>query len=84
MLQPSLFPAAGPHPRTTAEVYDAADVLVQRGLRRKFGHATDGRRRDRHARYPAWRHAGEAGPGGMPELPAGQTSGSGSRSSSSR
>src|SRR5271166_360663 len=33
MLQPSLFPAAGPHPRTTAEVYDAADVLVQRGLR---------------------------------------------------
>ena len=33
VLQPSLFPAAGPHPRTAAEVYDAADVLVQRGLR---------------------------------------------------
>src|SRR5208282_5178111 len=33
VLQPSLFPAAGVHPRTAAEVYDAADVLVQRGLR---------------------------------------------------
>ena len=33
VLQPSLFPAAGPHPRTPAEVYDAADALVQRGLR---------------------------------------------------
>jgi paraquat-inducible protein B len=33
VLQPSLFPAAGPQPRTAAEVYDAADVLVQRGLR---------------------------------------------------
>src|SRR5277367_1751575 len=33
VLQPSLFPAAGPHPRTAAAVYDAADVLVQRGLR---------------------------------------------------
>ena len=32
-LQPSLFPAAGVHPRTAAEVHDAADVLVQRGLR---------------------------------------------------
>jgi paraquat-inducible protein B len=32
-LQPSLFPAAGVHPRTAVEVYDAADVLVQRGLR---------------------------------------------------
>jgi ABC-type transporter Mla subunit MlaD len=28
MLQPSLFPAAGVHPRTAPEVYDAADVLV--------------------------------------------------------
>jgi len=33
VLQPSLFPAAGGHPRTAAEVYDAADALVQRGLR---------------------------------------------------
>src|SRR5271166_41226 len=33
VLQPSLFPAAAVHPRTAAEVYDAADVLVQRGLR---------------------------------------------------
>src|SRR5215469_11176735 len=33
VLQPSLFPAAGVHPRTAAEVYDEADVLVQRGLR---------------------------------------------------
>src|SRR5271166_6369142 len=33
VLQPSLFPAAGGHPRTPAEVYDAADALVQRGLR---------------------------------------------------
>jgi paraquat-inducible protein B len=33
VLQPSLFPAAGPHPRTPAEVYDAVDVLVRRGLR---------------------------------------------------
>jgi paraquat-inducible protein B len=33
VLQPSLFPAAGVQPRTAAEVYDAADVLVQRGLR---------------------------------------------------
>jgi len=33
VLQPSLFPAAGAHPRTSAEVYDAADLLVQRGLR---------------------------------------------------
>jgi paraquat-inducible protein B len=33
VLQPSLFPAAGGHPRTAAEVYDAADGLVQRGLR---------------------------------------------------
>jgi paraquat-inducible protein B len=33
VLQPSLFPAAGVHPRTATEVYDAADVLVQRGLR---------------------------------------------------
>jgi paraquat-inducible protein B len=32
-LQPSLFPAAGQHPRTAAQVYDAADGLVQRGLR---------------------------------------------------
>ena len=33
VVQPSLFPAAGPPPRTAAEVYDAADLLVQRGLR---------------------------------------------------
>jgi paraquat-inducible protein B len=33
VLQPSLFPAAAVHPRTAAEVYEAADVLVQRGLR---------------------------------------------------
>jgi paraquat-inducible protein B len=33
MLQPSLFPAPGQRPRTAAEVYDAADALVQRGLR---------------------------------------------------
>jgi paraquat-inducible protein B len=33
VLQPSLFPSAGAHPRTAAEVYDAAEVLVQRGLR---------------------------------------------------
>jgi len=33
VLQPSLFPAAGVQPRTAAEVYDAADVLVRRGLR---------------------------------------------------
>jgi paraquat-inducible protein B len=33
VLQPSLFPAAGPHPRTPTELYDAADALVQRGLR---------------------------------------------------
>jgi paraquat-inducible protein B len=33
VLQPSLFPAAGPHPRSAAEVYDAADALVRRGLR---------------------------------------------------
>jgi paraquat-inducible protein B len=33
VLQPSLFPAVGVHPRTATEVYDAADVLVQRGLR---------------------------------------------------
>jgi paraquat-inducible protein B len=33
VLQPSLFPAAGDHPRTAAEVYEAANVLVQRGLR---------------------------------------------------
>ena len=33
VVQPSLFPAAGAAPRTAAEVYDAADVLVQRGLR---------------------------------------------------
>jgi len=33
VLQPSLFPAAGAHPQTAAEVYDAADLLVQRGLR---------------------------------------------------
>jgi len=32
-LQPSLFPASGPHPRTAEETYAAADVLVQRGLR---------------------------------------------------
>jgi len=31
--QPSLFPAAGGRPRTAAEVYDAADALVQRGRR---------------------------------------------------
>jgi len=33
VLQPSLFPAAGGHPRSAAEVYDAADALVRRGLR---------------------------------------------------
>src|SRR6516225_3632419 len=33
VVQPSLFPAAGPPPRTAAEVYDAADLLVRRGLR---------------------------------------------------
>src|SRR5215475_7692885 len=33
VLQPSLFPAPGQRPRTAAEVYDAADALVQRGLR---------------------------------------------------
>jgi paraquat-inducible protein B len=33
VLQPSLFPALGPHPRTAAELYDAADALVRRGLR---------------------------------------------------
>jgi paraquat-inducible protein B len=33
VLQPSLFPAAGARPRTAAEVYDAAGLLVQRGLR---------------------------------------------------
>jgi paraquat-inducible protein B len=33
VVQPSLFPAAGTHPRTAAEVYDAADMMVQRGLR---------------------------------------------------
>ncbi|HME22814.1 MAG TPA: MlaD family protein [Acetobacteraceae bacterium] len=33
VLQPNLFPAAGSHLRTAAEVYDAADALVQRGLR---------------------------------------------------
>jgi paraquat-inducible protein B len=33
VLQPSLFPAAGTHPRSAAEVYDATEVLVQRGLR---------------------------------------------------
>src|SRR5271155_1765776 len=33
VLQPSLFPAAGVHPRTAVEVYDAAEVLVQRRLR---------------------------------------------------
>jgi len=33
VLQPSLFPAAGPHPRTAAELYEAADALVRRGLR---------------------------------------------------
>jgi paraquat-inducible protein B len=33
VLQPSLFPAAGVRPRTAAEVYDAADALVRRGLR---------------------------------------------------
>ena len=33
VLQPSLFPAAGTHPRNAAEVYDATGVLVQRGLR---------------------------------------------------
>ena len=33
VVQPSLFPAAASHPRTAAEVYDAADALVRRGLR---------------------------------------------------
>jgi paraquat-inducible protein B len=33
VVQPSLFPAAGAAPHTAAEVYYAADVLVQRGLR---------------------------------------------------
>jgi paraquat-inducible protein B len=33
VLQPSLFPAAGVPPRTATELYDAADGLVQRGLR---------------------------------------------------
>jgi paraquat-inducible protein B len=33
VVQPSLFPAAAVHPRTAAEVYDAADALVRRGLR---------------------------------------------------
>jgi paraquat-inducible protein B len=33
VVQPSLFPAAGTSPHTAAEVYDAADLLVQRGLR---------------------------------------------------
>jgi paraquat-inducible protein B len=32
-LQPSLFPASGPHPSTAEETYAAADALVQRGLR---------------------------------------------------
>jgi hypothetical protein len=31
-LQPSLFPAAGPHPHNAEETYAAADVLVRRGL----------------------------------------------------
>ena len=63
VLQPSLFPAAGGHPRTAAEVYDAADALgAARAARSGFGHATAGRRRDRHARYPARRRAGDVGP----------------------
>ena len=33
VLQPSLFPVAGVRPRTATEVYDAADMLVRRGLR---------------------------------------------------
>jgi paraquat-inducible protein B len=33
VVQPSLFPVAGAPPHTAAEVYDAADLLVQRGLR---------------------------------------------------
>jgi paraquat-inducible protein B len=33
VVQPSLFPAAATHPRTAAEVYDAADALIRRGLR---------------------------------------------------
>jgi paraquat-inducible protein B len=32
-LQPELFPAMGPHPRTAEETYAAADALVERGLR---------------------------------------------------
>jgi paraquat-inducible protein B len=32
-LQPSLFPAAGPHPNGANETYAAVDLLVQRGLR---------------------------------------------------
>ena len=32
-LQPSLFPAAGPQPRSAAEIYAAADALVRLGLR---------------------------------------------------
>jgi paraquat-inducible protein B len=35
-LQPSLFPAFGPHPRTAEETYAAADALVERGLRAQF------------------------------------------------
>ena len=33
VLQASLFPVAGVRPRTATEVYDAADMLVRRGLR---------------------------------------------------
>ena len=32
-LQPSLFPAAGPHPHSAEETYAAADALVRHGLR---------------------------------------------------
>ena len=74
-LQPSLFPAFGPHPRTAEETYAAADVLVKRGLRAQLSNTqllggdavvTLDIKPDA---APA--HLGRAG--AIPELPAGPT-----------
>gem|GEM_PF-2486506 len=74
-LQPSLFPAVGPHPRTAEETYAAADALVQRGLRAQLSYSQllggDALVTLDIKSDAAPGHLGRAG--AIPELPAGPT-----------